>query len=152
MTESAAILIYLADRHPQARLAPGLTDPRRPDFLRWMTFVSTAIYGLAWVRADPLRLISDKTQSPVVQERIADRRAKCWHLMDCQIEPGAYILGDEITVLDLYVATVSRWSPRRSRFYREAPRMAAIVQRVDSDPRLAQFWKSRFPFDEGWEG
>jgi glutathione S-transferase len=30
MTESAAILIHLADSHPAARLSPTLDDPRRP--------------------------------------------------------------------------------------------------------------------------
>jgi len=152
MTESAAILIYLADRHPKAKLAPGLDDPRRAAFLRWMTYVSTAIYSLAWVRADPMRLVADAVQAPIIQERIADRRADCWRHMEGQIKPGTFLLDDELTVLDLYVATVSRWSPRRSRFYREAPKMAEIVRRVDADPRLTGFWNARFPFGEGWEG
>jgi GST-like protein len=30
--------------------------------------------------------------------------------------------------------------------------MAAIVRRVDTDPRLAELWGTRFPFHEGWEG
>jgi len=47
---------------------------------------------------------------------------------------------------------ISRWSPRRKRFYACAPRLAEIVRRVDADPRLAAFWAERFPFDEGWEG
>jgi GST-like protein len=152
MTESAAILIYLADRHPDAGLAPALDDRRRPAFLRWMSYVSTAIYSLAWIRADPMRLVADAAQAPVIQDRIAARRAECWRHMDNQIEPGAFLLGDTLTVLDLYVAIVSRWAPRRSRFYREAPRMAAIVRRVDADPRLTDLWNSRFPFGEGWEG
>jgi GST-like protein len=151
MTESSAILIYLADRYSRARLAPEPGDCRRPVFLRWMAYVSTAIYGLAWVRADPMRLVADPAQASVIQARIAERRAECWQHMDRQIEPRAYLLGDELTVLDLYVATVSRWAPRRSRFYCEAPKMAAVVRRVDSDPRLADFWRSRFPFSEGWE-
>lgn len=151
MTESAAILIYLADRHPQARLAPAPGDPGRAAFLRWMTYVSTAIYSLAWIRADPMRLVADATQAPVIQERIADRRAACWRHMDNQIKPGAFLLGDALTVLDLYVATVSRWSPRRSRFYREAPGMAAVVRRIDADTRLAALWAARFPFVDGWE-
>lgn len=151
MTESAAILIYLADRYPQARLAPAVGDSRRPAFLRWMTYISTAIYGLAWIRANPLRLVTDAAQAPVIQDRIAERRAECWRHMDAQIEPGTFLLGDELTVLDLYVATVSRWSPRRSRFYREAPRMGVIARRVDADPRLADFWDARFPFSQGWE-
>jgi len=37
ITENAAILIWLADAHPQARLSPGLEDPRRAQFLRWMS-------------------------------------------------------------------------------------------------------------------
>jgi GST-like protein len=152
MTESAAILIWLADRYPDARLGPPPADRRRPAFLRWMAYVSSAIYGLAWVRGDPMRLVSDERQTEVVLNRIADRRANCWRLMDAQIEPGRFLLGDELSVLDLYVATVSRWSPRRRRFYREAPKMAEIVRRVDADPRLAELWATRFPFHEGWEG
>lgn len=34
MTESAAILIHLADTHPSARMSPTLDDPRRAAFLR----------------------------------------------------------------------------------------------------------------------
>jgi GST-like protein len=85
MTESAAILIWLADRHPDAALAPPPTDKRRPAFLRWMAYVSSAIYGLAWVRGDPMRLISDERQAEVVLDRIAARRAACWRWMDAQI-------------------------------------------------------------------
>jgi GST-like protein len=151
MTESAAILIYLADRYPEARLAPSPDDKRRPAFLRWMTYVSAAIYGLAWVRGDPMRMVSDERQVQVVLDRIADRRAECWWHMDRQIDPGKFLLGDDLSVLDLYVATISRWSPRRRRFYREAPKMAAVIRRVDADLRLSKFWEARFPFDEGWE-
>jgi GST-like protein len=151
MTESAAILIYLADQYPEARLGPAVGDPRRPMFLRWMTYVSTAIYGLAWIRSDPMRLVSDEHQVAIVQDRIANRRAACWGHMDGQIGTGPFLLGDQLGVLDLYVATVSRWSPRRQRFYKEAPAMASIVRRVDSDPRLASLWANRFPFVEGWE-
>lgn len=151
MTESAAILIYLVDRYSAARLGPAAGDSRRPTFLRWMAYVSAAIYGLAWVRSDPMRLVSDENQVAVVQDRIAARRAECWRQMNDQVEPAPFLLGNELGVLDLYVATVSRWSPRRQRFYREAPKLASVVRRVDADQRLTEFWKARFPFIEGWE-
>jgi GST-like protein len=152
MTESAAILIWLADRYPDAALAPLPTDAKRPAFLRWMAYVSSAIYALAWVRGDPMRIVSDDRQAKVVLDRVADRRAECWRWMDAQIEPRRYLLGDDLSVLDLYVATVSRWSPHRTRFYRAAPKMADVMRRVDADPRLAELWEKRFPFHEGWEG
>ncbi len=40
MTESAAILIYLADLHAEEDLAPTPNDARRAQFLRWMIYVS----------------------------------------------------------------------------------------------------------------
>jgi GST-like protein len=152
MTESAAILIFLADQHPEAQLAPTQADKNRPAFLRWMAYVSAAIYSLAWIRGNPMRLVDDDRQVPVIQERIAERRAQCWRHMNDQIEPGTYLLGDELSVLDIYVAIVSRWSPRRRRFYHEAPKIGAVVRRVDDDPRLINLWNVRFPFTDGWEG
>ena len=55
-TESAAILLYLADKHPAACLAPGLEEPARRQFLRWMFFVSSAIYALHWIKPDVRRV------------------------------------------------------------------------------------------------
>jgi GST-like protein len=151
MTESAAILIYLADLHPQARLAPGLGDPKRAQYLRWMVYVSAAIYAFAWIKDDPMRIVASKEHASHVLNRVNDRIADCWRMMDRQIAPGHYILGDELSVLDLYIAVISRFPPRRTRFYKNAPKMAEIVRRVDADPRLKEFWAKRFPFDEGWE-
>jgi GST-like protein len=151
MTESAAILIHLADLHPQARLAPALDDPRRAQYLRWMAYVSSSIYSLFWIKGDPMRIAAGKDDAPRVIDRVHDRIADCWRKMDEQILPGRYILGDELTVLDLYVTVISRFGPWRTRFYRTAPKMAEIVRRVDADPRLQDFWARRFPFTEGWE-
>lgn len=151
MTESAAILIHLADRYPQAQLAPPIGDPRRAQYLRWMAYVSSSIYALFWIKGDPMRIAASKADAPRVIDRVHDRIAECWANMDRQIAPGRYILGDELTVLDLYVTVISRFGPWRTRFYKTAPRLAEIVRRVDADPRLQDFWAKRYPFDEGWE-
>jgi GST-like protein len=152
MTESAAILIWLADTYPAAGLSPPVASPLRAAFLRWMVFVSAAIYGLYWVRDDPTRLVADKAAAAEVKARTAERITQCWVIMEAQIEPGLYLLGEQLSVLDLYVTAMSRWGPRRKSFYEVAPRMGEIVRRVDSDPRLANFWAERFPFTDGWEG
>jgi GST-like protein len=143
MTESAAILIHLADSHPTARLSPALDDSKRPAFLRWMIFVAAQIYGQVWARDDLGRLAAEEAHKPVIRERTAERMAYCWRIMDAQVNPGRYILGDDLSVLDLYVTVVSHWGPRRPRFYQEAPKMAEVVRRVDQDPRLEKFWAER---------
>lgn len=151
MTESAAMLIWLADRHPEGRLAPALTSPARAAYLRWMNFVSAAIYSLYWIRDNPARLTPRLDDHEWIKAQLSDRIAHCWGVMDAATGPAPYILGDELSVLDLYVATVSRWSPGRRRFYEVAPGLADVVRRVDADPRLAALWDARFPFVAGWE-
>jgi GST-like protein len=148
MTESAAILIHLADAHPQARLAPLVGDSRRPEFLRWMVFVSSAIYSLHWIKPDVTRIGARPEQRDQVVDAVHDRIAFCWSVMDAQVTPGRYLLGDELTVLDLYVAVVSRFGPWRERFHEAAPRMTPVVERVDADPRLQNFWRARFPLED----
>ena len=64
----------------------------------------------------------------------------------------ARLLGDTLSVLDLYVTVISRWGPRRRRFYEVAPRLGEVARRIDTDPRLAELWAARFPSVEGWEG
>lgn len=151
MTESAAILTWLADRHPDSGLSPGPNDRKRPAFLRWMSFVSASIYSHYWLRDDPSRLAKTAEAQDYLLRRSTQRIADCWRMMDEQVLPGRYILGEELTVLDLYVTVVSRFRPRRQSFYAAAPKMAQVVRRVDADPRLAAFWDERFPFDAGWD-
>ena len=149
LTESAAILIWLADAYPEARLGPTIDDPRRAQFLRWMSFIPAAIYSMFWVRDEPARLVGeDAAAQEEVKRRTAERIAECWRVMDSQITPGRFLLGDDLSVLDLYVAVASRWTPRRARFYAEAPRMADVVRRVDALPGLRAFWAERFPFSD----
>ncbi|MND69992.1 Glutathione S-transferase GST-6.0 [compost metagenome] len=153
VTESAAILIWLADSHPEARLSPALDDPRRAQFLRWMSFIPASIYSMFWVRDAPSRLAGDDPAAQAeIQRRTVERIAECWRIMDGQVAPGRFLLGEEMTVLDLYVAVASRWTPRRRRFYAEAPRMAEVVRRVDALPQLQALWAERLPFAAGWEG
>ncbi len=152
MTESAAILIYLADLHPEARLAPAPTDPKRVQYLRWMSYVSSAIYSWFWAKGDPMRLALRPGDGPAMVDRIHDRIAACWRMMDEQITPGRYILGDQMSVLDIYVTVISRFGPWRNRFYKTAPKLSEIVRRMDADPRFKAFWDKRFPFEDDWEG
>jgi len=156
ITESAAILLFLTERHPEAGLAPPPGDPRRGQFLRWMSFIPAAIYSMYWVRDVPSRLVGDdEAAQGVVLERTAERIADCWAVMESQvgpaIEPGGFLTGPRVSVLDLYVTVASRWTPRRKRFAEVAPRMAEVVRRVDDLPELQAFWSRRWPFAEGEE-
>lgn len=153
MTESAAILLWLAERHPEAGLAPPPGAPGRDQFLRWMVYLPAAIYALFWISDGPERLLGEVPgAAKEVRARIRERIADCWRMMDDQVEPAPWLAGERLSVLDLYVAVMSRWTPRRRRFYSVAPRMTEAIRRVDALPALQDLWARRFPFNEGWEG
>ena len=153
LTESAAILIWLAERHPEAALAPEPCDPRRGHFLRWMSFVPAASYSMFWVRDEPARLGGDDPAAQArIRARTAERIANCWGVMESQLRPDRFLLGAELTVLDLYVAVASRWTPHRERFHQVAPRMGEVMRRVDDLPELRDFWPRRFPFEGRYVG
>ena len=155
MTESEAILLRLAELFPAAGLGPGVGDPARGAFLRWMSFVATQVYAHYWLKDDPSRLVPDASLHAQVSRRIEARILDCWRFMEAETasfaEAGPWILGAGPTVLDAYVAVVSRFRPRRRRFYEAAPRLGEACRRLDAEPRLAALWAERYPFFEGWE-
>ncbi len=148
ITESAAILLWLTERHPNAGLAPPPGDPTRGQFLRWMSFIPASIYSMYWVRDVPSRLVGDDPAAQgEMDRRTLDRIAECWAVMEGQTEPGGFVLGDRLTVLDLYMTVVSRWRPLRRRFHQVAPRLGQVARRVDALPELQDLWARRFPFE-----
>jgi GST-like protein len=115
-----------------------------------MVYVSSAIYSLHWIKPDVTRIGAPADSRDAVVEAVHERIAFCWQTwMRRSRRPVP--LGDELTVLDLYVTVVSRFGPWRKRFYAAAPKMTPVVKRVDAEPRLAEFWARRYPFDDGWE-
>lgn len=146
LTESAAILIWLAEQHPEAGLAPAPGSPDRPAFLRWMSFISAQIYSLYWIRDDLGRLAAEPAHEPVIEQRTAARIRDCWGKMEAQVTPrGTFLFGEAISVLDLYLCAVSRFRPRRQAFYEVAPRLGAVARAVDAYPPLRDFWSMRMP-------
>ena len=121
LTESAAILIWLADTASAGAARAGAARAQRAQFLRWMVFVSAAIYALHWIKPDVRRIGAPPALRDAVVDAVHERIAFCWSHMDAQLAPRTYLLGDTLTVLDLYVTVVSRFGPWRERFYAVAP-------------------------------
>jgi GST-like protein len=152
MTESAAILIWLGDLVPEAGLAPPPDHPLRPRYLRWMVYVPANIYAMYLLKDDPTVWLNDPGPQEELRERAIERIKTCWKMMEASLNPSPWLLGERFSLLDLYVAVVSRWTPRRRWFAEACPRLNEAVRRVDAMPKLQAFWAERFPFEEGWEG
>lgn len=152
LTESAAILIWLGDLHPERGLTPALEAPERADFLRWMAFIPAQIYPMYLLKDHPDRWVRDPDAGDDLREAAIEQIKRAWAAMEALVAPAPWILGERMSLLDVYVAIVSRWTPRRRWFRDACPKLNAVAERVDALPELQTFWGERFPFDAGWEG
>jgi len=97
MGETAAVLLYVADKFPNKALAPLPTDPRRGRFLQWLMFPAT-------------------TMEPVMAEKRAGARPssstsgwgdyeRAMKALETALQSGPWITGNLFTAADLYIAS-----------------------------------------------
>jgi GST-like protein len=144
MTESAAMVLYVADRAPEAGLVPAVDDPTRPTFLRWFIFLVAAIYPTFTYGDDPSRYVTDEAAKKELRERTDTQRQGLWRQMEAAAA-GGWFLGARFSAIDLYVWAMVRWRPRRAWFTENCPKLAAIADALDAEPRLAQVKARNFP-------
>lgn len=127
VTEAAAILAYLADIAPEKKLAPGLQDPDRATYLRWLFFMATnweaSVLDKSFPRTQELR------PSMLGYGSYADVA----HAVETAIEPGPYILGERFTMADLLIGAHLEYS-LMMKWIEPRPTFLAFVERCQARP------------------
>ena len=143
LTESAAIVLHLADLHPDSGLAPRPGDPLRPSFLdRLMWFVSV-LYPTFSYRDYPERWAPDAAEQLV--ERVDAFRRSLWLQLEEQVGETQWVRGNQPSALDIYVTVMSHWRPRREWLAVNCPKLQAIALRAEALPTLAPVMARNFP-------
>jgi glutathione S-transferase len=102
VTEAAAICAYLADAFPAAGLAPGLTDPRRGSYFRWLFF------GPTCAEAAIVDRLLDRPASPAMSLGYGDA-ATTFDTLAAALAPGPWLLGDFFTAADVVIGSDLLW-------------------------------------------
>lgn len=139
MTESAAITLLLADLTGRTDLVPGPGEPPRAAFLRWLVFLVANVYPTFTYADLPGRFVADPAAAAAFRERVDAYAQQLWRTVDAAA--GApWFLGDRFSALDVYVAVMTHWRPKRPWFDAQAPRLAQIARRADALPALQPAW------------
>ena len=139
MTETSAILVHLALCFPDKRLAPPPGTPAHGAFLRWTTFANVNLYEAVLRRGYPFRFTDDPQGYDALRSAANRRMGEALALVDAHVE-GPFLLGEEMTVADIYVAMFFIW--RRGDI--EAPRLARIAEAVRDHPVIGPVWRRHF--------
>lgn len=141
VTESLAILVTLADRHPEAGLLPSGAESARAVALRWMALVAGEFYPHVTRYDYPARFSADPSHAGAIAERAQEMGREIWHLIERECAPAPFVLGDRFSVADIYLAALSRWNKGAQWMPAECPRVEALARCVAMRPRIAPVWR-----------
>ena len=143
LSESAAIVLHLADLHPDSDLAPPTGHPNRPRFLNRLIWFVSALYPTFTYRDYPERWAPSAADELVAN--VDDFRRSLWRQFEAEAGQGAFVLGTRASALDLYVAVMSHWRPGRDWLREHCPRAHTIALRADALPAIAPVMHRNFP-------
>jgi glutathione S-transferase len=137
--ESAAIALLLAERHPEARLAPPPGDPLRPAYLQWMLFLANGLQPAFrwWFYPE-----ADEPDARVVLAGARRRIEAAWDRLDAHLSThGPHILGPEPGAVDLYATMLMRWSRNMPRPATTWPHLAALAAKMRARPSWRRLYE-----------
>lgn len=123
VTEQVAIFIHLADRFPEAKLAPALDDPLRGAYLRWLVYYAACFEPALMDRG------MQREPAPHMSSPYGDFDAML-DVIEAQLQRAPYLLGATVSAADILWGSALQWAmsfgvPRRPAFVEYAERLAA---------------------------
>jgi glutathione S-transferase len=111
LTETPAILAFVAQRYPQAHLAP-LDDPFAfaqvqafNSYLCSTVHVAHAhrVRGYRWVDG------GDTAALDAMKKKVPQSVGECFELIEREMLAGPWVMGDQYTICDPYLFTLAQW-------------------------------------------
>jgi glutathione S-transferase len=137
--EVAAILMLLAERHPDQGLAPAVGTPERAAWLQWMVYLAnTVMPGFrAWFYPhEPAGEAGTSAAAEVARLRLK----AAWDRIDAHLAGQAepYMLGERLSTVDFMATMLMRWSRAMPRPAATWPNIARYLSTMRAMPSLRE--------------
>lgn len=141
MTESAAMMIHIADCFPQAKLAPALGDPERPQFLRWQVYLATTLYMSDLRMFYPERYTARAEETGGIKDRAIAMMWREFAIYADALGTRPFILGSRMCSADVYAAMLCTWAPDPAELFNRHPNLKAMYERVTGLAPVRAVWE-----------
>ncbi|HEY4343467.1 MAG TPA: glutathione S-transferase N-terminal domain-containing protein [Parvibaculum sp.] len=132
LTENAAILGYLADLHPEARLLGDGTLRGRADVMRWLAFLNSDVH----MAFKPIFLPGRYLQDPAFAEELGDMAGghvrTYLERLDAQLQGRDWLTGQR-SVADPYLFVMLRWAIGKKIDMSGLENLSSFIERMDAD-------------------
>jgi glutathione S-transferase len=140
MTESAAIMIYLADTHQEAVMSPDLGTAERAQYLRWMIYLATTAYNSDLRMYYSERYSTDVTHAEAIKAKAIIDLARDFEVFVNELGEGPFILGDAISAADIYAAMILSWSNDVEGLFVRHPKLQRLYEAVVANRKVRKVW------------
>ena len=132
MTESAAMMIYLADRYPVAAMAPAHGSAARGQYLRWMVYLATAAYTSDLRMYYPDRYSINPDHAEAVKAKAIIDLNRDFDIFAGEMGAGPFVLGEQLSAVDIYAAMLLSWSEDMAGLFKRQPKLGRLFELVAS--------------------
>jgi glutathione S-transferase len=139
--EAAALVLHLADAHPDANLAPALGSIRRAQYYQWVLHLANTLQPAfrIWFYADEA---AGPANAEAAKEAARGKIEAAWQRIDTHLgQHGPYLLGDDPSAADFHLAMLMRWSRNMPRPASDWPHLAALIVRMKQRPSFRTLYE-----------
>ncbi|HET6552048.1 MAG TPA: glutathione S-transferase N-terminal domain-containing protein [Dyella sp.] len=109
LTENAAILNYLADKFPEAKLGGDGSLRGRAEANRWLAYINSDLHPLYKPVFRPDRFIEDEAAQETLRRNAVLRLRGYYERLDAQLVGKDWLAGSR-SFVDPYLFVVNRWA------------------------------------------
>ncbi len=129
--ESAALLMTIATRHPQAGLAPAETSSSRIAWYQWIVYLANTLQPAFRSWFYPRDVSDDPDTQAIFMPATRRKIESVWTRIDTHLAAqGPYLLGAEFSAADLMLIMLMRWSRNMPKPATEWPALRQYAARM----------------------
>ncbi|MCP3725856.1 glutathione S-transferase family protein [Paraburkholderia sp. CNPSo 3272] len=134
--ESAAIVLYLADKYPQKALLPADLDERAQAY-RWTLFAVTELEQPLWRITRHSFLYPPEKRSPADIELAREDFGSMAAVLEKHLEGREFIVGNKLSVADCVTVYLMDWA-NEVQLLEGFPRLQTYLERLYARPEAPQ--------------
>jgi glutathione S-transferase len=135
LTEGPAILQYVGDKNPGAKIVPPAGSTERYKVQEWLNFITSELHK----NFGPLfRPTTPDAYKQICRDAIAGR----FKWINEKLAGKQYLMGDAFTAPDAYLYVITRWAQRMEMDLNQWPNLKAFSERMAARPKVQEALKA----------
>lgn len=136
LTETPALLMYLCQRYPDAKLAPLHDLFAVAKMQAFNSYLCSTVHVAHAHRVRGIRWADDPSAIEAMKKKVPQTMGDTMALIENGMLEGPWVMGEQYTVADMYLFTIAGWLEGDGVDLSKLPRVIAHRERMANDPKV----------------